>query len=353
MQKIRLILSTSVLATILIGFSIVLANTTDAPRVTKPESVTGFQAGVGLLLRRSDYADDADLKAKLSDVLDRLVEDHVNSLNIVWLVYTAGTTASSVEKGADTPADDSLAAVATMARERGFFVTLRPVLDEMSIVAEGKGDWRGTIRPDNVDGWFASYGSLLGEYATLAEHSKASSFIIGSEFDSMEQYADRWRSVIDGVRAHFSGTVSYASNQGVSHEMPWDALDYIGVDAFFPLDTPAKGVSARDMLHASQKWVQLVADAQAQIGKPVVLTEVGSASQQNGHKESWKWDHQTPVSLSDQRNFYAAMCAAWKPSVTGMYWWVVSLNPAVDPSGDGGFDPTGKPSEKELSKCFA
>jgi len=46
-----------------------------------------------------------------------------------------------------------------------------------------------------------------------------------------------WRSVISDVRGLYSGPLTYASNHSGEETSIkwWDAVDYIGVDAYYPL----------------------------------------------------------------------------------------------------------------------
>jgi hypothetical protein len=316
----------------------------------------GFESGMVVLVRKTDYANRDELSQKLNTLFDRLIDDHVNAVSIVWLIFTGKVDASAVWKDFDTPDDDDIAFILKTAKSRGFLTTARPIIDERSLMAAGAGDWRGTLRPADVNAWFKSYSALLSEYAELAQESGADVMIVGTELNSLEKYTAKWREVIGAVRQRFSGTLSYSSNQGISTSMPWDLLDYVGIDAFFELQTPPTNATAEDMAAWSKTWVtwmdNWLKNHLPAFRDKVVLTEVGSQSQTNAHKKSWLWNHGGQVDLEDQRRFYQAICEAWKPRVNGIYWWVAELDLPPDPLLDGDFSPLGKPAEEEMRKCL-
>jgi len=133
--------------------------------------------------------------------------------------------------------------------------------------------------------------------------------------------------------------------------LPWaDALDFIGVDAFFPLHAPATATAAE----LERAWVPhaatLARGRAAAQGKPFVLTEIGVTSQTGSHLRPFAWDQGTPADEGAQARYYAATCAALRGVVDGMYWWSTTLGPTADPKS---FDPLGKAAEVELRRCFA
>ena len=70
----------------------------------------------------------------------------------------------------------------------------------------------------------------------LAEAEKAEIFCVGLEFSHAQKYEERWRKIIAAVRAVYRGKVTYGANWNDYAEVKfWDALDYIGVLAYFPL----------------------------------------------------------------------------------------------------------------------
>lgn len=310
-----------------------------------------FQAGVNVLLYQYDCDNLEKLNSSLENLFDRLRTDHVNAVSLSFLIHTEGVASSTVFKGEKTPPDEGISLFIRKAKQRGFSVMVRPIIDEQSITAGGKSEWRGTIRPAHVAAWFESYTALLLEYTRVAQAAGADSLVVATELNSMEVYPTKWRAVIEQVRKEFAGALTYSSNQGISATMPWDALDFVGVDAFFKLDTPADA-TIEEMTDSWRRWVQVVKVPAAKIGKPLVFTEIGVTSQAGAHRESWLWDHKTGVDLEDQRRYYASACAVWRHRLSGMYWWAVTVSMPADPLSNTDFTPLGKPAEAEIASCY-
>jgi hypothetical protein len=58
---------------------------------------------------------------------------------------------------------------------------------------------------------------------------------------------DEWRALISNIRKVYSGKLIYAANfhEEYEHVKFWDALDYIGVQAYFSLAIKQEGNVAR------------------------------------------------------------------------------------------------------------
>lgn len=311
----------------------------------------GFQAGVAVVLYKHDYADLAELGAKLDTLFDRLVAINVNAVSLDWPIYTGGLYSSQIFRGTGTPEDSAIALFIDKARQHNFAVMLRPLLDEHSIIRYGKTEYRGTIRPSNIGAWFRNYDALIDEYADLAEAHHATIFAVGSEFVSMEKYTSYWRDLVHQVRKRFTGALTYSSNRYISPHIPWNDLDFIGVDAFFELQTP-EIADAQTIQAAWKKWQDPMLKQAASIGKPLVFTELGSASQQGAHRKAWSWNRTSPVDLEDQRAYYQASCTVWSNHIDGIYWWAANIWQPANPLQDTGFNPLQKPAEKVIAQCF-
>ena len=111
-------------------------------------------------------------------------------------------------------------------------VVLKPMVD----VADGS--WRGTIAPTNWTLWFQNYREFINYYANMSQTNNLEMFTVGTELRSSQSRTSDWRKVITDARARFFGNITYAANwdsYGTGSIGFWDALDYVGVDAYFPL----------------------------------------------------------------------------------------------------------------------
>ena len=98
----------------------------------------------------------------------------------------------------------------------------------------------------------------------------------------------------------------------------WDALDYIGIDNYYPLDDR----------YSAATLVGKIEAVQARFQKPVLFTEAGFGAHQNSHREPWEDESTKPLDLAEQARSYEALLRAvyTKPWFRGVYWWKIGTN---------------------------
>ncbi len=305
-----------------------------------------FEAGVSVVI----YGNDPYFADKTQALLNRLASLGANSVSLVIPLFQQGWAASDVYADpVRTPTDAAIALFTTQARRRGFAVMLRPLLD--IVVPQDGTHWRGTIQPQDATQWKSSYAALVTKYARLAEDNRVTILDIGSELDSMERDGAFWQRLINTVRTEFHGQVTYSSNWAKSFPSFGKSLDFISVDAYFPL-TAADTASVSDLVTAWQPWVARLKRMSQSFGKPLVLTELGATSLTGSFQQPWLWDNFQSVDLSAQQRYYDAACQAVVPGFGGVYWWMYTLDPPPKPALDRGFIVAGKPAEASLAHCF-
>jgi hypothetical protein len=238
--------------------------------------------------------------------------------------------------------DASIASIIEQAHALHLNVALKPQIDVLN------GAFRGTIgeafTPAQWTTWFASYRAFISHYATLAQHLGVQQFVVGTELTDASLHAPEWKSLISTVRSKFSGSLTYAANYGSEVEgiTWWNDLNYIGVDAYYPLDSsqPDYGWST---------YVSQLAALAKQWGKPILLTEIGYRSVAGATSEPWNFALTGPVDTQTQSSAYAAAFRAFasKRWFAGMYWWAWSPQLPNGPTDDG-YSPQNKPAEKQL-----
>lgn len=305
-----------------------------------------FQAGVSVVI----YGNDPDFEHKAQVLLNRLADLGVNSVSLVIPVFQQGWAASDVYADpVKTPSDARIAVFAAQAQRRGFTVMLRPLLD--IVVPQDGTHWRGSIQPPDPARWKGSYAALITKYAQLAESSGIDIVDIGSELDSMEVDGGYWSQLIASVRAGFHGQVTYSANWAKGYPAFGRALDFISVDAYFPLSVATTG-SAADLVTAWQPWIARLTRMRRAFARPLVLSELGTTSLVGSYQQPWLWDNGKPIDLGAQRRYYQAACQATVPRVGGVYWWMYTLDPPAQPALDRGFEVAGKPAEGDLAQCY-
>jgi hypothetical protein len=236
--------------------------------------------------------------------------------------------------------DASVEWISKAAHERGLKVLLKP---QLWIHGAYPGEMKFES-PADRNQWFAQYRLFVEHYASLATRTRADVFCIGVELARLTRYEKEWRALIARARKLYRGPIVYAANWGAEFEgiKFWDALDYLGVNLYYPLP---------DNL-AMDPIVRRLEEVQDKYQRPVIFTEAGFASLADPHRKPWD---ETPRRLSpeDQARCYEAVFRAFykQPWFGGVYWWKVGSNGFGGP-GDGSHTPWRKPAMEVIGKWF-
>jgi hypothetical protein len=168
---------------------------------------------------------------------------------------------------------------------------------------------------------------------------------VGGEFVRMSVYDSDWRRIIANVRKVYPGPVTYAANFGDEFQNLkfWDALDYIGLQEYYPLPND---LSTADL-------VNKVEAVEERFHKPVIFTEVGFPSVAGGNRRPWADGRSGKPDAQLQARCYQAIFQAFynKPWFKGMYWWKVGTN-GFGGTGDTSLTPWGKPAMQVVSEWY-
>jgi len=246
----------------------------------------------------------------------------------------------------DTPTDKALTHAIKTCRSLGLKVTLKPHVDCLD------GTFRGDIIPSVP--WFDSYKKMIMRYARLAEAEKAEMFAVGTELESTtyERWGSNWRDIILAVKDVYKGRLIYSANWTEYEDVPfWDLMDFVGIDAYFPLT---------DSLNPTGVELQVAWSAVADsignwltekgLAKGVIFTELGYASSDGTNKQPWA----TLSNPEDQKEQADCLDAALsvlskRPWFKGMYLWQYFPQDRWSPLG---FPVKGKLAEDVLKKWY-
>ncbi len=295
-----------------------------------------FQKGVNFTAEgRAGY--EPEYAARM---LDRLKAFGVNSIALVpYGSMRKGSPA--IRYGGGWERAELVEAVTNLAHARGLKVMLKPQ------IWVGGGGYPGDVEfPDPRDRaqWFANYGEMVDFYAQLAHRSHADIFCVGTEFGKLTMHEAEWRGLIARARKWYSGPLTYAALQGPEFETIgfWDALDYIGLNNYYPLPDDLSTAAV----------VEKVETVQRRFGKPVIFPEAGFSSFAAPHRQPWD---ETPraLSMEDQARCYQAVLKAFykKPWFHGVYWWKVGTDAYGGPR-DGSHTPWGKPAMDVVGQWY-
>lgn len=327
-------------------------NPAPAPaRVARPWRPGDPQLGAQVLWYTYPGETDSAVRTNALRLVNYMVGKHMNAISVTLPFATAGPTASRVGASAETPSVRHLGMLMDTAAAAGLRITLRPLLDEQSLVARDPLAWRGSLAPADREAWFRSYEVFLAPYLTLATRHHANTFVIGAELTSLE--ADpRWRSVIATARKSFPGELSYDANWDdyVSRHVPVP-VDHLGVDAYFPLPL-GDDASVAEIAEGWQRWLD-----RKSTGKlpRIVLSEVGILAEDGAYRHPAVWKGGGKLNSTVQQRWFEAACqVARHRDMAGLYWWNLDFHadPAAGTRTDSHTSFLGRPAEAVITSCF-
>lgn len=328
-----------------------------APGCHRGDGVTGageFQKGVAFTgYGGTAYEGNGPLRA-----LDELAATGASWITVLATGFQADVHATAIDfAGPGTQTDASIERVIAHARGRGLKVMLKPHVD----LTDDPDHYRGEIGPGFTDAdwaaWFASYRPFILHYAEMAERTGCELFCVGCELGTTAVRAAAWRETVAAVRAVYAGPLTYADNQvetSLDAVTWWDAVDYIGQDAYPTLTTAAEP-SVADLLAGWTAFRARLQQLSEKWGKPLILTEIGCRSVAGGAQNPWDWQRTGAPDMDVQAAFYEAACRAveGRSWLRGMYWWEWSPDPDDGGPDDTGYTPHGKPAEDVLRAWYA
>jgi hypothetical protein len=247
----------------------------------------------------------------------------IAGVGATWIQFTptwkmATATSSRIDVAWSVTDADLLAAI-DHAHSKGLKILLKPHVDPQD------GTIRWKINPSNRAAWFNSYQSMMTHYATIAQQKGVEEFSVGCELATMSGSADRsaWLTVIDAIKAIYSAPLVYAATVDEYPNVSfWDQLNFIGIDAYFPLSTtPTTDISA---LEAA--WIPIRDQMSAfavDVGRRILFTEAGYPSLVGAAIEPWNNEYSSTPSQPEQAAGYEALLATFsgQPWWAGAFWW--------------------------------
>jgi hypothetical protein len=277
-----------------------------------------------------------------------------------WMSAADSTEVRLVTKGriywGET--DDGIVATTRMAHRFGIRTILKP---HLWVAGWTNTVWTGEIRmKSDADWrkWFDSYRRFIVHYAELAAANGIEALAVGTELQGTALgHEAEWRRLIEEVRKVYPGRITYAANWDHEFEaLPfWDAVDFAGVQAYFPL-SDKREATVDDLLAGWQRHVKKLESVARRINRPIVFTEVGYKSSDRASVEPWLWRTDDRTNLEEQvRCFEAMFRSVWdRPWFRGVFVWKwFPLYDTRRSASDNNFTPQGKPAEAVLGRWFS
>lgn len=154
-----------------------------------------------------------------------------------------------------------------------------------------KSNWRGELMTTDPDSWSVfeeGYEKFILDYARIADSLNVEIFCIGTEMKRTAlEKPEFWGRLIKRVREVYKGPLTYAANWDSYDKIEfWDELDYIGVDAYFPLGE-ARNPTIEDLKQAWNNYIDELSELASRFKKPIILTEWGYENEDYVGVEPW------------------------------------------------------------------
>jgi hypothetical protein len=223
-----------------------------------------------------------------------------------------------------------------------------------------QGEYTGFILMDSDEDWEkleTAYEKFILHYASIAKELHVAAFCIGTELEKfVVNRPHYWTQLICKIREIYKGKLTYAANWDEFKRVPfWNDLDYIGIDAYFPL-TNKKNPTVEDFKTGWKPHKEEIIRVQKQFEIPVLFTEFGYRSINFTGKEPWDSKRVIgEINLQAQVNGLQAIYNVfWKEDwfAGGFVWkWFHKYN-EVGGNKNNRFTPQNKPAENVIKRLY-
>ncbi|WP_152611502.1 glycoside hydrolase family 113 [Psychroserpens damuponensis] len=222
------------------------------------------------------------------------------------------------------------------------------------------GTFTGHIKMSDEKQWKAletSYASFILEYAELAQETNAEILCIGTELENfVNERPEYWHDLIAKIKSVYTGKLTYAANWDEFKRTPfWDELDFIGIDAYFPvsdMQTP----TIEDCIAGWQKHKPIIQTLSETYNRPVLFTEFGYRSMDYTGLEPWNSDHTLKsLNFEGQSNAMQALFETfWNEDwfAGGFVWKWFHAHDRVGGDECNQFTPQNKPVETVIQSFY-
>lgn len=153
------------------------------------------------------------------------------------------------------------------------------------------GSFTGDLRFDSEEKWQnfeQQYRDYILLYTRIAAENDVEFMCLGTElYNFVKERKVFWRNLISEIRKIYSGKIVYAENWDKVDQIDlWMELDYIGVDAYFPISDKISP-DENEIAAGWDKHARLLENLSGKFKKKVLFTEYGYRSTNFSLKEPW------------------------------------------------------------------
>jgi len=207
--------------------------------------------------------------------------------------------------------------------------------------------------------WEKSYRDFMMFYVDIAVELDVEMICIGTEYRiAVIEREKFWRKLIDEIREKYCGKLTYSANwDDYDNVKIWDALDYIGISAYFPLneeDTPSK----EKLLMAWKPIVKTLSKFSKKYDRPLLFTEYGYLSVDGSAGKTWLLEKKVRKLEINEKTQAVALDALYT-SFWNQDFWIGGFLWKWFPEGMGhegyperDYTPQGKQAEQVIKTWF-
>ncbi|MEO8773107.1 MAG: glycoside hydrolase TIM-barrel-like domain-containing protein [Gelidibacter sp.] len=223
-----------------------------------------------------------------------------------------------------------------------------------------RGEFTGFIKMAHDADWKVledAYSNFILTYAKVAQDLNVEVFCIGTELESfIDERPAYWKQLIVDIRKIYKGKLTYAANWNEYDRTPfWADLDYIGIDAYFPLSA-AKTPTVEECKQGWTIYKKDLKNFSETYHKQILFTEFGYRSVDYAAKAPWKSDREMiNVNLDAQSNAMQSLFEEiWDEDwfAGGFLWKWFHRHENVGGETDSQFTPQNKPAENVISEFY-
>ncbi|MCH7525500.1 MAG: glycoside hydrolase [Bacteroidetes bacterium] len=224
-----------------------------------------------------------------------------------------------------------------------------------------RGEYTGFIEMANEDNWQVlenSYTQFILLYAMMAQEINAELFCIGTELEKfIEKRPQYWSNLIKEIKKVYKGKLTYAANWDEFKRTPfWSDLDYIGIDAYFPV-SDEKIPTVAQCLEGWKIHKKVIKALSDKYNKQILFTEFGYRSMDYSGKEPWQSDYKIKsLNLQGQTNTTQALFETfWSEDwfAGGFIWKWFHNHENSGGKNDNQFTPQNKPVEETIKRYYS
>ncbi len=242
-----------------------------------------------------------------------------------------------------------------LAHEAGIKVLLKP---QVFI----PGGWVGDMDFDKEEDWInweEGYYKYIMTLLDICTEKNVEAFCVGTEYKIATKKREKfWRKLIKDIRQKYDGLLTYSSNWDNYENLPfWDALDLIGISAYFPLSdskTPEVDQLKKEWKPIKKKLKKFA----RRNGKSILFTEFGYLSVDGCAYRTWELEKKvrdTPINELAQANAYQALLETF---IEETYWaggflwkWFPNMM-GHEGYPERDYTPQGKLAEKTVANLY-